>query len=144
MREWGYTYKTSFATWIKTNKAGDKPFFGVGFYTRSNAELCLLGVRGKIATFKNLLDGEEREGNPNSLQSIVIEGPREHSRKPQKVRDMIVTFFGDVPRVELFARERSDGWSTLGNQADKFDEQNTLATDKDKIAQPKKRKRTKK
>ncbi len=139
IKSWGYTYKTCFATWVKTTKAGDKPFFGVGYYTRSNAELCLLGVRGRIATYKNALDGEERFGNPNSMTSIVlddvgdtlVEQPRQHSRKPDKVRENIVRFFGDVPRVEFFARESTVGWATLGNQSDKFDAQTTLANAKD-------------
>ena len=151
MNAWGYRYKTCFATWVKTNKAGNKPFFGVGYYTRSNAELCLLGVRGKIASYKIPLENEERVGNPNAMTSVVmltpeetaasvltnmgstvVEAPREHSRKPNTVRDNIVTFFGDVPRIELFAREKSTGWTILGNQCDKFDEQMALAVGKDK------------
>ena len=51
MEAWGFKYKTCWCTWVKSNKAGNKPFFGVGYYTRSNAELCLLGVRGKIASY---------------------------------------------------------------------------------------------
>jgi N6-adenosine-specific RNA methylase IME4 len=143
MESWGFKYKTCWCTWVKTNKAGDKPFFGVGYYTRSNAELCLLGVKGKIASFKKLVEGESREGNPSSLSSICIERPRQHSRKPETVRNNIVTFFGDVPRIELFARESTDGWSTIGNQSDKFNEQNILANKKDLAAMPKKRKRVK-
>ena len=143
MESWGFKYKTCWCTWVKTNKAGDKPFFGVGYYTRSNAELCLLGVKGKIASFKKLVEGEIKNGNPNSLGSICIERPREHSRKPNTVRNNIVTFFGDVPRIELFARESTDGWSTIGNQSDKFNEQNILANKKDLAAMPKKRKRIK-
>ena len=139
MESWGFKYKTCWCTWVKTNKAGDKPFFGVGYYTRSNAELCLLGVKGKIASFKNLVEDEVRDGNPNALSSICIEPPRQHSRKPSIVRDNIVTFFGDVPRIELFAREQSPGWSVLGNQSDKYNEQQLLATRKEVAARPKKR-----
>jgi len=151
MQAWGFKYKTCFATWVKTNKAGNKPFFGVGYYTRSNAELCLLGVRGKIASYKHPLEGEVQVNNPNAMTSVVmlkpedtaaailadmgstcVEAPREHSRKPNTVRDNIVTFFGNVPRVELFAREKAPGWTILGNQDDKFDEQMALALGKDK------------
>ena len=139
MEAWGFKYKTCWATWVKTNQAGDKPFFGVGYYTRSNAELCLLGVKGKIASFKKLVEGEVRDGNPNAMSSICIEQPREHSRKPATVRNNIVTFFGDVPRLELFAREQSPGWSVLGNQSDKYDEQSKLTIKKDLAARPKKR-----
>lgn len=139
MEAWGFKYKTCWATWVKTNKAGDKPFFGVGYYTRSNAELCLLGVKGKIASFKKLVENEVRDGNPNAMGSICIEQPREHSRKPASVRNNIVTFFGDVPRLELFAREQSPGWSVLGNQSDKYNEQMKLTQQKDLAAIPKKR-----
>ena len=131
MKAWGFKYKTCWATWVKTNAAGDKPFFGVGYYTRSNAELCLLGVKGRIATFKKLVEDEVRTDNPSAMSSVVIERPRQHSRKPASVRDMIVTFFGNVPRIELFARESSEGWSVLGNQSKKFDVQNRLADQKD-------------
>ena len=139
MESWGFKYKTCWCTWVKTNKAGDKPFFGVGYYTRSNAELCLLGVKGKIASFKKLVANEVRNGNPNSLSSICIEQPRQHSRKPSTVRNNIVTFFGDVPRLELFAREQTPGWCVLGNQSDKYNEQDKLAWDKDLAARPKKK-----
>ena len=139
MESWGFKYKTCWATWVKTNKAGDKPFFGVGYYTRSNAELCLLGVKGKIASFKKLVENEVRDGNPNAMSSICIEPPREHSRKPSTVRNNIVTFFGDVPRLELFAREQTPGWSVLGNQSDKYNEQDKLAWQKDLAARAKKR-----
>ena len=142
MESWGYKYKTCWATWVKTNKAGDKPFFGVGYYTRSNAELCLLGVKGKIASFKKLVAGEVRHQNAAALGSICIEPPREHSRKPSTVRDNIVTFFGDVPRLELFAREQTPGWSVLGNQSDKYNDQIKLAVQKDLAARTKKRVKT--
>lgn len=139
MESWGFKYKTCWCTWVKTNKAGNKPFFGVGYYTRSNAELCLLGVKGRIASFKNLVEDEVRDGNPNAMSSICIEPPRQHSRKPSIVRDNIVTFFGDVPRIELFAREQSPGWCVLGNQSDKYNEQELLAMRKEEAARPKKR-----
>ena len=102
-------------------------------------ELCLLGVKGRIASFKNLVEDEVRDGNPNAMSSICIEPPRQHSRKPSIVRDNIVTFFGDVPRIELFAREQSPGWSVLGNQSDKYNEQELLAMRKEEAARPKKR-----
>lgn len=144
MKAWGFKYKTCWATWVKTNAAGNKPFFGIGYYTRSNAELCLLGVKGRIASFKKLVDGEERDSNPNALSSICIDRPRQHSRKPDVVRDNIVKFFGDVPRVELFARTTAKGWCVLGDQSSKFESQMELAKAKDFVVRPKKRIRRKK
>ena len=41
----------------------------------------------------------------------------EHSRKPAEIRDRIVELCGDVPRIELFARQSADGWDRWGNEA---------------------------
>ncbi len=41
---------------------------------------------------------------------------REHSRKPDELRERIVRIAGDVPRAELFARQRAPGWSAWGNE----------------------------
>jgi len=45
---------------------------------------------------------------------------REHSRKPDRIRDDIVKLCGDLPRIELFARTSMPGWDVWGNQVDKF------------------------
>ena len=45
-----------------------------------------------------------------------MEQPREHSRKPDVARENIVKICGDIPRVELFARQTTDGWDCWGNQ----------------------------
>ena len=101
---WGFKYKTLGFSWIKTNRKNGKPFFGIGYYTKSNCEVCLLGVKGK--PFKV----------SNSVSSVVISPKEAHSRKPPEVRDRIVQLCGDVPRVELFAREASPGWHVWGNE----------------------------
>ena len=103
---WGFTYKTLGFSWIKTNKKNGKPFFGIGYYTKSNCEVCLLGVKG------NPIKASD------SVSSVVIEPRREHSRKPDIVRDRIVELVGDVPRIELFAREKSSGWDAWGDELD--------------------------
>lgn len=161
---WGYTYKTCFVTWIKTTKQGDRPAFGVGYYTRSNAELCLLATKGKIASYKKLLDIEVNR-NASAMSSVVHEeGPcrpnfltlledsstpivmtprRQHSRKPQMVRSMIERLLGNIPRAELFAREQTEGWSALGNDVTHFeesDEQKTIANAKHARARKKRKK----
>ena len=49
----------------------------------------------------------------------IIETPiEEHSKKPAIVRDKIVELMGDLPRIELFAREKTDGWDVWGNEVD--------------------------
>lgn len=45
----------------------------------------------------------------------------EHSRKPDEIRERIVTLCGDVARIELFARKRAVGWDALGNEIDGMD-----------------------
>ena len=52
----------------------------------------------------------------NKVSSVVIAERREHSRKPDQVREKIVELFGDIPRIELFARQKYDGWDSWGNE----------------------------
>lgn len=101
---WGFTYKTLGFSWIKTNRSNGKPFFGIGYYTKSNCEVCLIGVRGKPIKASD------------SVSSVLIAPRGEHSAKPAEVRDRIVQFCGDVPRIELFARDRHEGWDAWGNE----------------------------
>ena len=79
----------------------------MGYYTRANAEYCLLATRGK--TLKRV---------SRSVHSIIDDRVMEHSRKPDTVRGRIVELFGDIPRVELFARKKNDGWDAIGNEID--------------------------
>lgn len=106
MPAWGFTYKTCAFTWAKRNGTGTW-FKGMGRYTRANAELCLLGTRGRPLPRASCGVGS------------LIEAPRgRHSAKPSCVREDIVTLFGDRPRVELFAREACSGWTSLGYDID--------------------------
>ena len=102
---WGFQYKTCAFNWIKTNAVDGKPFFGIGYYTKSNSEVCLLATRGEPWTMSD------------SVSEVVMAPRQEHSRKPAEVRDLIVDLCGDVPRIELFARQAAPGWSAWGNQA---------------------------
>ena len=103
---WGFEYKTVAFTWVKRNKKSDSWFFGMGNWTRANAELCLLCTKGKI----------KRESA--SVHSVVDARIRSHSQKPDEVRDRIVQLMGDLPRIELFARQKTDGWDALGFDID--------------------------
>ena len=102
---WGFEYKTVGFVWIKKNKkATDTNFWGMGRWTRSNAEICLIGVKGKPKRI-------------NAGIHSVIETPIEtHSKKPDIVRDNIVDLVGDLPRIELFAREKVNGWDAWGDE----------------------------
>jgi len=105
IKAWGFTYKTVGFVWVKTNKKSASYFVGMGYYTRSNAEFCLLATRGK---------GLERKSK--SVRQVVVAPRQEHSKKPTEVRDRIVELFGSVKRIELFAREKVRGWRVWGNE----------------------------
>ena len=104
IQEWGFTYKTLGFSWIKTNKKNGKYFFGIGYYTKSNAEICLIATKGKPKPISNY------------VSSVIVSPRREHSRKPDEIRDKIVELVGDMPRIELFARQTVDGWDCWGNE----------------------------
>ena len=110
MNHWGFTYKTVLHTWVKLNKDQTKNRYvkSTGYYTRSNPESLLLGTRGRPQRLNRNID------------QIIAEPRREHSRKPDVVRDNLVKLFGDIPRIELFARETVDGWESWGNESKKF------------------------
>ena len=101
---WGFKYKTVGFTWVKKNKKQDSWFWGMGNWTRANAEICLLATKG----------------NPKRVNAgvhSVIDTPvEEHSKKPDIVRDRIVTLCGDLPRIELFARQTACGWDSWGDE----------------------------
>lgn len=105
IRAWGFSYKTVAFTWVKQNKKSDSFFTGMGYYTRSNAEFCLLATKGKVLERKS-----------HSVSSVLCTHIERHSKKPDEARERIVTLFGDIPRIELFARQHSDGWDCWGNE----------------------------
>jgi len=104
---WGFKYKTLGFSWLKTNKDGS-PFFGIGYYAKSNQEVCLLATKGKAHSLVK----------SNSVSSFVSTGRTKHSEKPQIFRDKIVELFGDEPRIELFARQKTEGWDVWGNEVE--------------------------
>jgi|TARA_Y100000310_G_C20624712_1_gene785217 site-specific DNA-methyltransferase (adenine-specific) len=112
---WGFEYKTIGFNWIKQNR--DKsPFFGIGYYTKSNGEICLLATKGNPHKFVK----------DNSISQIVMTYKTKHSQKPPVVRKKIVQLLGDRPRLEMFARkedtlfEHKDwkGWDVWGNEVE--------------------------
>ena len=104
IQEWGFKYKTCAFSWVKMNKIKDTPFVGLGYWTRANNEICLLATKGK----------PKRESR--SVQQVVLEKIGKHSKKPDCIRDRIVELCGDKPRVELFARNTTEGWDVFGNE----------------------------
>ncbi|MDE7425908.1 MAG: adenine methyltransferase [Lachnospiraceae bacterium] len=106
LKAWGFEYKTTAFVWVKQNRKADSLFWGMGFWTRSNAEICLLGTKGRPKR-KNA-----------GIHQVVISHVEEHSRKPQEVHDRIIRLMGDVPRIELFARRKTEGFDVWGNEVE--------------------------
>ena len=106
IKAWGFEYKTNAFTWVKKNKVANSLFWGMGQWTRSNAEVCLLAVKGKP---KRVDMG---------VHSIIEAKIMQHSRKPQEARDRILKLCGDLPRLEMFAREVPPDWDVWGNEVE--------------------------
>lgn len=97
---WGFVYKTVAFIWVK-------PSIGMGYWSRKQAELCLLATKGK----PKRLSGGVRQ---------VIEAPRrEHSRKPDEIYRRIEQLVGG-PYLEMFARQPWPNWDGWGAEKDKF------------------------
>ena len=101
---WSFTYKSVAFVWVKQNKKTPSLFWGMGYWTRANAEICLLATKGKP------------KRRSASVHQVIVSAVEHHSKKPDEVRDRIVELMGDLPRIELFARERADGWDAFGNE----------------------------
>lgn len=102
---WGFTYKTVAFTWGKLTREG-RPALLPGFYTGSNAEVCLLATRGRVL---HPVD--------KGVRSLVLtRGKRRHSLKPSEVRDGIDRMYPEARKAELFAREQVAGWDAWGNE----------------------------
>ena len=103
---WGLVYKTVAFVWLKQNRKSGGWFYGLGFWTRANAEVCLLATRG------------HPKRQAANVHQLIISPIREHSRKPDEAREKIVALMGDVPRVELFARQSPPDWDVWGNEVE--------------------------
>ncbi len=106
IKAWGFEYKTIAFVWIKKNRKSDSLFWGMGHWTRANAELCILATKGHPKRISA------------SVHQVVISPVEEHSKKPDEVRERIITLVGALPRVELFARQKCDGWDAWGNEVE--------------------------
>ncbi|MEL7628727.1 MT-A70 family methyltransferase [Pectobacterium aroidearum] len=108
MDAWGFRLMTMKGfTWHKTNRKKGNSAIGMGHMTRANSEDCLFAVRGRL---------------PERLDASIcqhVTAPRfDHSAKPPEIRDLLVRLLGDVPRIELFARESAPGWDVWGNDCE--------------------------
>ena len=106
LEAWGFEYKTTAFVWIKQNRVSDGLFWGMGYWTRANAELCILATKGHP---KRASAG---------VHQVIMSHIEEHSKKPEEARNRIVQLMGDVPRIELFARQSPEGWDVWGNEVE--------------------------
>lgn len=106
MRAWGFSYKTVAFVWIKQNRKSDSLFWGMGHWTRANAEFCMLATKG------------HPKRRSTGVHQVILSHIEEHSKKPEEARRRIVELMGDLPRIELFARQKADGWDVWGNEVD--------------------------
>ncbi len=108
MEAWEFRYITAAFVWVKTYAKSGKFFWGMGAYTRANADVCLLGVAPGFRTKEQI-----RSHQVHQIVTAAYEG---HSRKPDEVRRRIVELLGNVSRIELFARQRVEGWDAWGDE----------------------------
>jgi len=104
IKAWGFEYITVGFVWVKQNPKGNGIYSGIGHWTNANAELVLMGKKGRL------------ERKAKNIKQIVLSHRGRHSQKPDEVRDRIIQLMGDLPRIELFARQRTEGWDVFGDQ----------------------------
>ena len=107
IEDWGFKYVTVAFVWVKCDQDRNIRNDGLGFYTMSNAEIVLIGKKGKFVRANT------------GVRQIVYAPRREHSHKPEEVYVRIIKLCGDVSRIELFARNRREGWDAWGNEVSK-------------------------
>lgn len=106
VKAWGFTVKNMNAFIWRKLSVNRLPHFGMGYWTRSGAECALIAVRGKPQSVCK------------SIRQVRDEPVGEHSEKPAVFRDDIVKLCGDLPRLEMFARNSSSGWDVFGNEVE--------------------------
>lgn len=115
---WGFEYKTAAFVWIKKNKKSNTNFWGMGAYTRANAEICLLGISKNTKAKEQVLRHDIHQ---------IIESPiLRHSEKPPEVRVKIKELLGDQSAIELFARQEVEGWDCWGNEVNLMENENAI------------------
>jgi len=107
MESWGFKYKTIGFVWLKRYNTGTL-VYNFAPWTLKSTEICLLGTRGRMSKHKKV----------NNIKQLVEATRTTHSKKPDEVRNRIVNLFGDLPKIELFARDKKEGWDAWGNEVE--------------------------
>ena len=98
IKAWGFDYRTCMI-W-------DKDVIGMGYWFRGQHELLLVAVKGNFSPPKPSY----------RVSSILKEKRGQHSKKPDVIRNWINSWYPDKSKIELFARQRFQGWDTWGNE----------------------------
>lgn len=109
VKSWGFKYVNIAFIWNKKERSG-KDVCYYGGWTMRGSEMVMLGVKGKIHS--KIVSHKVRQ------KTEAVRDKRFHSRKPQEIKDKIVELMGDLPRVELFARQKTEGWDVWGNEVE--------------------------
>lgn len=104
---WGFKYKTIAFIWVKMTKDMSHPAISMGYWSRKQAEICILATRGKPRRLAK------------NVRQVLMEPRRQHSRKPDGFYSRIETLV-EGPYLEMFARQRWPGWDAWGDETDKF------------------------
>lgn len=113
--DWGYMVAKTWGFDIWQTLTWCKPGFGTGRF-QCNTEHLLVGRKGNRKDFPFGKTG-----------GTYFKWPRgKHSCKPPLVRDLIVEWSGDRPRIELFARQKTPGWDAVGYDIDGKDIQQSI------------------
>jgi len=105
IQSWGFDYTTIGFTWLKTNKDGTL-FKGIGNYTKSNGEICIIARKGKYL-----------QRDDKTVFQALLEPRTKHSQKPSCVRDRIQKMYGKNKNyLEMFARESTNNWDVFGDE----------------------------
>jgi len=99
-KSWGFQYKTVAFVW-------DKQRTNYGFYTLSQCELCLVFKKGCIP-----------KKSVNNIKQFLSEKLGKHSEKPKEIRNRIAMMFPTQNKIELFARQKTEGWDVWGNEVE--------------------------
>lgn len=126
MTAWGFKYSSVAFTWVKLKRSYDALqlrilpsaesdlHVGLGLTTRKNCEFVLLGRRGNCKRIAK------------NIREVIMTPVREHSRKPDEMFARVERYCAG-PYVELFSREKRNGWAQWGNEASKY-ESNSSST----------------
>ena len=104
IKEWGFEYK-QIITWVKTKNG--KSMMGLGYYFRVCTEHCLFAIKGKLPRLRK------------DLKNVIFAEQTKHSKKPDMFYSIIIKHSGNLSRIELFARQKIEGWDAWGNEVPK-------------------------